>query len=425
MTGIVVACTQDSECKSYVYNGNTIATHCDSFRHICQPPTPGDDFRQGVTYTAQWPESVPANSDFKVTITVENRREFPRSSELEGVRLLNQIGALGNGAGDNYQYAAPLDDTNRHANLKAREKKTFEYAMKAGPATPAATLVLMYPFNRDIQIVVYDPALPTAQCGNKTYNPVNSECQNGVLYPVSKAGICKADADCGSHRCLDGLCVRTADVPPHGLVKIALTPLYFSNGQAEFDKLRLAAEAKVATLAKTANAWWKAEKARHLETDLELRFEYVPCATDTSAASLRSDLEQTYRPADFLALEAKRCELDANAHPIRVFVPAGSQMASADMQAQFSKMNWPVSAGLNVGSGLAMVSAQDEFDQPASIVIHEALHSFGQVDLYPYNGVYAADYQLRGCLLYGPHPQDFDGHSELCPFEAKILGLEK
>ena len=163
---------------------------------------------------------------------------------------------------------------------------------------------------KSLNIIVYDPTLLTAICGERTYNLKNFQCIDGILYPFGvHTGYqsCFSDSDCQQGSCFQNRCLKPDNqVLSSDTYNALIVPLFVTD-QIDDNQRKIIID-QLKTEAERANQWLKDEKdAWASKSKFSLNWNVVECPGYTRSEYLqdikeKEEVEQIFKKLPQLAV---------------------------------------------------------------------------------------------------------------------------
>lgn len=288
---------------------------------------------------------------------------------------------------------------------------------------------LTYKYNILPPINVYNPT-SSKNCGNLIYSDKNGLCINNILYPTGYP-TCLSNNDCQG----DDVCINYNCIPPQWVVspkfdtthKVGIIPVFIYDDSAWVNQIKDQRTSELISLAKSASDWFNQERLyQNAQNNFNVNYEfYKSCSfsKQTYLALLKQCQDNTFSGGVCDKQILTQCSIDFTKYDVIAetyyYEPT---MDLSNFYADWTRIGYLGVSGINFGNLLSFGLQDSNGIKDMGVLIHETLHSFGEIDLYTYYGVSNSAYQERDCILYRAGWNLFKKFPHLCDFEAKLIG---
>lgn len=371
----------------------------------------------------KYSESIPLNTEFNIAITILNNDNNSKKITLNKAIFFR----YSNEGGSEDSIEKQINETK---NVEGNSSEIFNFSFNSGnkesmTANLVFTLEIPHPIYGKAVIhleifplIVYDKQ-NEASCGNKKYNKNMGVCFNEILYPTRSA--CYSNDDCLSedYVCIENSCFsQISRFSPNQEYKVGALPILIVDNENLFNEMKDLNIAEFNNIINKSNKWFENERIywnASNENKFTIKYEALDYCRLTKSEYLQL-IKKHDSDLNFVKGLIEFCNVNKSEYSIvAVHEFWDEKLLTQDIFDERNRIGAIGAAGINYGD--IIIFALDY-----SALIHETLHSFGEIDLYQKNGVHGSRFQWRNCNLFQANWMEFELNPHLCPLEAKIIG---
>lgn len=434
--GFGVNCTSDADCTSI-----SPFAHC--IDNLCL-----NDFSLGskefsVKVDLDYPRFVKMGAPFTFTAKITNT-----FSKKISVKIFNVWGSTLAGEANpafetkiNFESEKeinPQESVNFEINIPGFEHPSFTANVQFELSVDNSPITLSIHSDPFGGIIVYpcdtEDLSNLLSCGNLKYCKYYAACIDNVLYPTGSSRACFTNEDCfGPDVCLNYSCenpsARLNGLSLNKTNKIGVLGVFIYDDDSQYNATKQSKLAELNDLAISANNWFNSErKFWNASNQFSANFSLITTECRLTRTQflniLRSCEPFMFRDCEFAIIGA--CGISKTQDIIAKHEFWQDGLLDQEIINELNRVGYPGAAGLNLGDIVLFAYQDSQQNNRYSVLIHEILHSFGEIDLYLSNGRYNSYYQEGNCYLYRADWPDFEEYyPHLCNWEAKIIGWKQ
>ncbi|MEK6892994.1 MAG: hypothetical protein AABX07_02215, partial [Nanoarchaeota archaeon] len=415
-------CKSDLDCSSTSDPTKCLGNHCliDLF-----------DKPEGlpIKVTPIYPFSVKIGESFNLTLEITNLGVEDRKITIDYVRLTfnnedylpvdyNQSKQIKSNSKDRFviKFLPQNEESNMaYISFNIKDEKTGKEIWYDTLNIGGRETLSYHP------LIIYDP-ISEAECGEYKYNKEKAVCINSVLYPTDlRFRSCQSNSDCSSDYgaiCINYNCLRPSIGLPNApnlnkKYKVGIVPIFVYENDSWYKSESVKEYNRIVNLSRDSSDWFNKERAFwEAKNNFSVGYEFYNSCALTKKQYL--DVLNDCTPHQLKECEEKtliKCNLNKSKYDIiGMTYNEDPNMGMDEIYAKENQLGYAGGAGQNFGS--ILFGAKE-----MSVLIHETLHSFGEIDLKENHF-----YQEGDCNLFASFWNDFENYPHLCNFEAKMIG---